>query len=94
MVHHHYVIIQGDYNEPIQFPLKPWLRQNGSDGTVQPDVIAQNLVLYESCKNCDKVEVRGIIVVGDFPDRVKFAARQISNLKLEYSFEYNFYVVI
>lgn len=60
----------------------------------KPDVIAQTLAYMEAVKTKDNVEVRGIIVASGFPDRVKLAARQISNLKLiKYSFQFNFNLV-
>lgn len=60
----------------------------------KPEVIAQTLAYMEAIKTIDNVEVRGIIVASGFPDRVKLAARQISNLKLvKYSFQFNFKLV-
>ncbi|MDD5361184.1 MAG: endonuclease NucS [Ignavibacteria bacterium] len=60
----------------------------------KPEVIAQTLAYMEAVKSVDKVDVRGIIVASGFPDRVKLAARQISNLKLvKYAFQFNFNVV-
>ncbi len=60
----------------------------------KPDVIAQTLAYMEAVKAEDKVEVRGIIITSGFPDRVKLAARQISNLKLvKYSFQFTFNII-
>lgn len=57
----------------------------------KPEVIAQILAYMETIKTEDKVDVRGIIVASGFPDRVKLAARQISNLQLvQYSFMFSY----
>ena len=60
----------------------------------KPDAIAQTLAYMEAVKAEDNVEVRGIIITSGFPDRVKLAARQISNLKLvKFSFQFTFNVI-
>jgi hypothetical protein len=60
----------------------------------KPDVLAQTLAYMEAVKGEDKCEVRGIIVASSFPDKVKLAAKQISNLKLyEYKFQFNFLAI-
>jgi hypothetical protein len=60
----------------------------------RPEVIAQTLAYMQAVKEEDQTEVRGIIVASGFHDKVKLAARQISNLKLvKYSFQFNYSTV-
>lgn len=57
----------------------------------KPEVVAQTLAYMQSVKEEYKTEVRGIIVASGFHDKVKLAARQVSNLKLvKYSFQFNY----
>lgn len=60
-------------------------------GDAKPEVIAQ-IASYMTCiTETEKKKVRGILVAGDFPPRVKLAARMIPSLNLKrYSFKFAF----
>jgi len=60
----------------------------------KPEVIAQVLAYMEAVRAEDNTEVRGIIIASGFSDRVKLAARQVTNLELLiYSFQFNYNLV-
>lgn len=59
-------------------------------GAASDDVVAQVLA-YMSCYAAEGEQVRGIVVAGDFPRRVLFAARAVPNLELRrYTFQFGF----
>ena len=60
-------------------------------GRATPEVIAQVLAYMGAVAETDRVPVRGILVAGDFHERVVWAARAIPNLELKkYSFQFSF----
>jgi hypothetical protein len=63
-------------------------------GTASPDAIAQVLAYMSAIKEIEKKDVRGILVAGDFSQRVILAARAVKNLELKkYSFQFSFETV-
>jgi len=63
-------------------------------GAATPDCIAQVLSYIGALSETEQKPVRGILVAGDFPSRVVFAARAVPNLQLKkYSFRFSFETV-
>ncbi|MFZ2070720.1 MAG: hypothetical protein WAV32_03790 [Halobacteriota archaeon] len=63
-------------------------------GAATPDCIAQILSYMGALSDMEQKPVRGILVAGDFPSRVVFAARAVSNLQLKkYTFRFSFEAV-
>jgi len=63
-------------------------------GAATPDCIAQVLSYMGAIGETEQKSVRGILVAGDFPPRVVFAARAVPNLQLKkYSFRFSFEAV-
>jgi RecB family endonuclease NucS len=60
-------------------------------GTAQPESVAQILSYMGVVSESENRPVRGILVAGEFPSRVVFAARAVPNLVLKrYSFRFSF----
>lgn len=63
-------------------------------GTATHDCIAQILSYMGAISEKEQKPVRGILVAGDFPTRIIFAARAVPNLQLrKYTFRFSFEVV-
>jgi len=63
-------------------------------GTAHPDSIAQILSYMAALTEEGNSNVRGILVAGDFPARVIYAARAVPNLELKkYRFSFSFNTV-
>jgi hypothetical protein len=63
-------------------------------GRAKSSIIAQVLAYMTSVANSEGKPVRGIIVAGDFPERVILASRAVPNLDLrKYTFKFNFTTV-
>lgn len=63
-------------------------------GTAMPQVIAQVLAYMGAVADADGKPVRGILVAGDFHERVILATRAVPNLQLKkYSFQFSFEAV-
>jgi RecB family endonuclease NucS len=63
-------------------------------GAATPDSIAQILSYMGALSETQNKSVRGILVAGEFPPRVVFAARAVPNLQLKkYSFKFSFEAV-
>jgi RecB family endonuclease NucS len=63
-------------------------------GTANPDCIAQILSYMGVLSEKEQKPVRGILVAGEFPSRVVFAARAVPSLQLRrYTFRFSFEVV-
>jgi RecB family endonuclease NucS len=60
-------------------------------GTASPDSVAQILAYMGSVSEEDKKITRGILVAGDFHQRVVYASRAVPNLQLmKYAFQFSF----
>jgi RecB family endonuclease NucS len=60
-------------------------------GAATSDCIAQILSYMGALSESEQKSVRGILVAGDFPPRVVFAARAVPNLQLKkYTFRFSF----
>lgn len=60
-------------------------------GTALPNAIAQVLAYMGAIAESDQKPVRGILVAGEFHERVIWAARAVPNLELKrYSFQFTF----
>jgi len=60
-------------------------------GKAKPDVIAQVLAYITAVKEEGNLDVKGIIVAQEFPDRVKLAAKALDFMELiEYGFQFSF----
>lgn len=60
-------------------------------GVAGPEVIAQLLAYMGAVAQADRKPVRGLLVAGDFHDRVVWAARAVQNVQLKkYSFQFSF----
>jgi len=60
-------------------------------GSANPDSVAQILSYMGAVSSNNKANVRGILVAGDFPSRVIYAARAVPNLQLKkYTFKFSF----
>ncbi len=60
-------------------------------GRATSDVIAQVLSYMSAIADEEQKSVRGIIVAGDFSDRVTLATKAVPNLTLvKYSFQFTF----
>jgi len=63
-------------------------------GEAKPDSIAQILSYIGALAKKEKKHIRGILVAGDFPDRVTYAASAAPNLQLKkYNFKFSFETV-
>ncbi|MFH1773814.1 MAG: endonuclease NucS domain-containing protein [Methanobacteriota archaeon] len=60
-------------------------------GAANPECVAQILSYIGALSDKKQKPVRGILVAGDFPPRVVFAARAVPNLQLKkYTFKFSF----
>ena len=60
-------------------------------GRASSSVIAQILAYMASIADEESKPVRGIIVAGDFDERVRLASKAVPNLELrEYSYQFRF----
>ncbi|MDD2666238.1 MAG: endonuclease NucS [Methanocellales archaeon] len=60
-------------------------------GSANPDCVAQILSYMGALREKEQRPIRGILVAGDFPPRVVFAARAVPNLQLrKYTFRFSF----
>ncbi len=60
-------------------------------GDANPECVAQILSYMGALSDKEQKPVRGILVAGDFPPRVVFAARAVPNLQLKkYTFKFSF----
>ena len=60
-------------------------------GTASPQAVDQILAYMNAVANADKAPVRGILIAGDFHEKVLLAASDIHNLELKkYSFHFTF----
>ncbi|HDS44511.1 MAG TPA: DUF91 domain-containing protein [Methanomicrobia archaeon] len=60
-------------------------------GVANPDCIAQILSYIGALSAEEQKPLRGILVAGDFPDRVMYASRAVPNLLLKkYTFRFSF----
>jgi hypothetical protein len=60
-------------------------------GEASPEAVTQILAYMGSLADSEKRSVRGILVAGDFHQRVLFASRAVSNLELRrYTFHFGF----
>ncbi len=63
-------------------------------GAANPDCVAQILSYMGVLSEKEQKTIRGILVAGDFPPRVVFAARAVPNLQLKkYTFRFSFEAV-
>lgn len=63
-------------------------------GAANSDCVAQILAYIGALSEKEQKPVRGILVAGDFPRRVVFAARAVPNLQLKkYTFRFSFETV-
>jgi predicted RecB family endonuclease len=60
-------------------------------GTASPDSVAQTLAYMATISEEEKKPTRGILVAGDFHQRVVFASRAVPNFQLiKYAFQFSF----
>ena len=63
-------------------------------GTANPNCVTQILAYMGALSKKKQKPIRGILVAGDFPPRVVFAARAVPNLQLrKYTFRFSFETV-